>query len=187
MRSLMAFIFVLMCAGAQDAHAETYTNRDYGFSVDVPEELARCGPGEADHGVGAYLDGMSAAVNDGCAARPTRRVFTIFAEYSDDTSLKDASRIDCKPDIRSIVKRAPSNLKLGHRASFVCRYDQDGWIDVVVSTECAVPPSLSRICHAWLHTRSEHFNADLQVFRKIIDSVRFIEVVDYVPGKPYPE
>lgn len=81
-RGTCALLAGLVCLSVTlgQANAKSFANRDVGFSVDVPDNLARCGPGSADHGIGVYLDGRPAAVDDGCAAKATRRVVTVYAE-----------------------------------------------------------------------------------------------------------
>ncbi len=160
--SLLAVAFILAPCVAK---AERWDIAGYGYSVDVPKADAMCGHGAADHGIGFYLDGRPTATdNDPCADRHTRRTITVYATVDGESSLRQTHEVDCKymREKGSASSDPPSNLNLGGRLSLACRADfRDGWVDLLVQSECGSPPRRPHIpeliCNAWLHTTETMF------------------------------
>ncbi len=183
----MRFLIVcaLMLIPSTFARAATAAINGYGFSVTIPDRYSQCGPDWAGHGVGFYLDGRPAAVDDGCAAKPTRRVVTVFADMPQLASLESEAATDCAYSKQrgGIEVQSPPKLELGNRSSIACTFRfGNEWIEILVVTECGLPPprphSLSVVCNAWLHTTPRSFPSDLLVFRTTLGSVKFFEPHD---------
>jgi hypothetical protein len=175
---ILAFVFSVVPTAL--AHAERAYLDGFGYSVEVPKGLAECGPDAAGHGVGFYLDGRPEAVEPGCALSKGRRVVTVFAETGRGNSIEDHAAWSCGFQHKNGTKsRPPSDLSIGGRKSTACRTNIGSkWIEILVVTECGVPPSrphrIDMACNAWLRTTPEYFSADLNVFRATLNSVRFM-------------
>lgn len=109
------------------------------------------------------------------------RYIDVFVSYqTDDTKrLRDFLRSECVGVARAPCGPAPDGLHVAGLRSEAARVNRsDGWIDIFVVTQAGEPdpdfdasvPSVNYDLS--LHTKPNHLDADLRVFRTVLQMIR---------------
>lgn len=178
-RLAIMYLVVEALFGQATSVRRVYRNAEFRVDLRVPQEAFLCSSPKGEHDHGFFIILGNATAKD-CPDYAHHRSVGLFAFYNalDETKhlaglLKmgcDTTEGQCEP--------APSGLGMPGLASAAGQVKHsDGWIDLIVVTQAGEPspmepaePSINYIFD--LHTRSEHLEEDLKVFRKILQTVK---------------
>lgn len=162
--------------------AGTYENLEYGFSVEVPSDTARCmhlSSGIHPTGVIIILDASDIEC-DHVRGHPSIGIAGSY-NSSFDTDVVSGLQGLCG-DGNGGLTAAPPGLAFKHSRSAACRVPRDGdWITLYVASlawsrsDPGTDPEWQTPWieyDAWLHTTAERFEADTERFRAILNTVR---------------
>lgn len=181
------------CALMSVANAETYRNRDAGFSVEIPRNSPTCRVEpfrdedgnilywRRDDGLDIYLDDGPEGCN-GLLKRPFVAVFGTPNAMFDESNAQQLDRYCNWPDGPFERRAPPAGLRLRGIASGACRIDRsDGVIEIIVVAQGGAWPK-PHTSPEWklpmfnytvsLYTTQQRFDADLARFRAILATVR---------------
>ncbi len=161
---------------------EVYQNKEFGIVVPIPPNVLFCPTPDTQHDHGPlFLLGTNDTKS--CAHPDRNRYISVFAGYNaaDVTKkLPDFLKWQCTHVAGGPCHPVPSGLQLAGLPSEAGRVDHnDGWIDIIVVTQAGTPdltfdPSVPSINYSIdLHTRPEYFEQDLNIFRTILQTIRF--------------
>ncbi len=180
---LGALPLIVTATLAFSAGAETYENREFGFSVETGGRPICVGePYEHHHGVDLFLDSGP----EGCDHLDDRPFIGINGDYNAAfMSNAEAVANDFCRSRKGSFLDAPDMLPFDNHATKSCRVDRDdGWIDIVVVTQAWEWPGkhiepeddLAWVNYtALLHTNAQRFDKDLAIFRSVLNSIHIFK------------
>ena len=192
---MIAFVCLISFYSVSARSAEFYENRQYGFSVEIPDGATRCtvDPGTntdgtpglytQDHGASIFLDNRSGD----CAELHKHPAVNLYAAYNVlDERLDELAQSWCSlGKIKFRLVEPPQNLGFNFRPSHICRMDaDDGWANIQVITQGGKQPGPPLTLNtdvplvnysARLRTTEQRFETDLLRFRAILGTVRFFQ------------
>jgi hypothetical protein len=174
---LFFFLMAAFMSNAATAKQQVYRNEEFGITLSIPDSALLCPIPEGEHDHGPVML-LGTAKANGCSDVVSSRSIWIFAGYNaaDDTKkLQDFLKWQCGGPCLP----PPSGLRVTGLASAAARVNRsEGWIDIIVVTQAGKPdpnfdPSVPLINYDLrLHTRPEHLEKDLRVFRTVLETVR---------------
>ncbi|MGB0036010.1 MAG: hypothetical protein WBP79_11105 [Candidatus Acidiferrales bacterium] len=158
-----------------------YRNEEFGITLPVPDGALLCPnpDGEHDHGPVMVLNRFEAK---GCNDAEGGRIIEVFASFNAMQATKTLNKLlqsQCIDIAKGKCQSAPPQMTLKGLPSMSARVNRtDGWIDIFVVTHAGKPdpafdasvPSVNFVL--WLHTRPEHMEKDLRVFRIVLETIR---------------
>jgi hypothetical protein len=178
------FGLVAALTGALSASAETYRNGEFGFSVEMSRGVPVCVPDptlQHVHGITFWLD----SGRTGCDELEGRPAVSAIGEYNSlfYPSTQALAKDSCGQHGKRVA--APPGLAIPGARSATCRRNEDdGWITMAVVAQGGTwrdpgndpdfhTPAVNYI--VLMHTRGDHFDADLARFRAILKTVRLFK------------
>lgn len=184
--TVLAWIFGL-CSVALSDDGNRVENKEFGFSVVVPDGALSCvwSSGGHPHGFSVFLypDKL------GCQTKNPQPYVGIFGNYNVlfyMTPMQSLTLL-CSIDTISEASSNTLNVSFQNRLSAVCREDEkNGWINIYVAAQSQICPDNKSAANskmkepcidytAHLHTRPETFAEDLEIFRAILTTVHLPE------------
>jgi len=184
MRYLHALVaLVILCtAAATEPGTSVYRNKEYGILLHVPSGAWICSVpySGANHGVALLLGTKDERL---CKQSSGKRWVSVFASYnvSDETkTLHQNLEWHCKNNSAGgVCGQAPVGLSVHGLRSETARLDYaDGSMEVYVVTQAGKPdpdfdPSVPSINYnVSLHTNAQNYDADLEVFRAVLNNLK---------------
>ena len=181
---ILAVLLVFGAAVGAVSQTAPYRNQQYGIVLPIPPGTLPCIPPAyqgtgADHGPQILLGTQDASL---CSKSSVKRYVILFAAYNatDDTkTLHDLLEYDCESEIKKACSAAPADLHIPGMKTKAGRIDRrDGSIIIIVVTQAGKPapdfdasvPSINY--DLTLNTDTQHFDADLSIFRTILKAIR---------------
>jgi hypothetical protein len=178
------FLCIAVCiAGTKDL--QRVVNAKFKFSVAFPADRKVCTSFSGDDPQGFFM--IYAAGRTDCENPPSDpeiAAISIFARFNASflRTPEEELRTDCPNDATAASSRAELRLEFEGRHSAVCRsYLADGTVDIYVATQAGAwprphtSPELSAPTVTYfgvLHTGHVKMDDNLQMFRKILRTVR---------------
>jgi hypothetical protein len=183
----VAFAAVAVAAllSAATGTPEIYRNEEFGITLSVSKELLLCPTPNDEHDHGPVLLLGTSEVK-GCSDLQLSRYVDVFASFNkieDTKTLAKFLKSQCTGAFKGKCLPAPPRLGIDGMRSAAARVNHsDGWIDILVVTQAGKPdplfdasiPSINYDLH--LHTRPEHLEKDLHVFRSVLETIRLSPV-----------
>lgn len=182
MQVATAFIVAAALMNAATDKPQIYRNQEFGITVPVPKEVLRCPTPENEHDHGPVML-PGAADGKGCRDLEHSRYIGIFASYNVaevTKGLRDFLKWECADLAKGPCRPASKSLQVTGLPSMAARVNRsDGWVDIIVVTQAGKPdpgafdgsvPSVNY--DLTLHTRPEHMEKDLRVFRTVLATIR---------------
>lgn len=176
-----AAVVVAALVSAATDKPQVYRNEEFGITLSVSKELLLCPTPNDEHDHGPVLLLGTTKTND-CSDIASHRsidVFASFNEIEDTKTLPKFLKSECTGAFKGKCLPAPPHLDIDGMRSAAARVNHsDGWIDILVVTQAGKPdplfdasvPSINYDLH--LHTRPEHLEKDLRVFRSVLETIR---------------
>ncbi len=159
--------------------SQIYRNEQFGIVLPVPDGTVLCPQLTGlDHGPVILLGNSDVK----SCMNPDHRSIGVFAGYNaaDVTKhLADYMKWECENAEKRPCEQPPSDLKVPGLHSMAARVnDPNGRIEILVVTQAGKPdpdfdPTVPSVNYDLrLRTRSEHMEADLTVFRHVLQTIR---------------
>ncbi len=199
-RAMLVAAAVVVLAGllsaATDNRPQLYRNQEFGITLPVPEGVLLCRNPEGEHDHGPVMVLHPSEAKD-CNDAEGGRIVEVFASFNAEQATKTLSMLlqsECTDTAKGKCRPAPPHLRMGGRPSAEARVNcSDGWIDIFVVTQAGKPdpafdasvPSVNYVLR--LHTRPEHLEGDLRVFRTVLQTIRLSPPPPPSAAKPRPQ
>lgn len=167
--------------------AETYQNREYGFSINSSSHKSFCRsePDQHDHGVTVYLD----SPQKGCNSVGVRPNISVYADYNAQfyRSANEAAKLLCG-EAKNDPSLGQNSLRIDHRDSATCRVTHsNSWIEIYVVAQGGRWPekfdgpedATAYVTYiVTLQTKMDRYKADIDQLKSLLAAIRI-----HSPGK----
>ncbi len=176
-----SFALVVTLLNPANDELQIYRNEEFGVTLRVPEGVFLCPTPDDEHDHGPVLL-LGTADSNHCQHANDRRNVDIFASFNAIEASKTLDKFlkrQCTGVFKGECLPAPPHLGIrGLRCASARVNHANGWIDIFVVTQAGKPdPLFDRSVplinyNLSLHTKADHLEEDLRVFRRVLETVR---------------